>query len=390
MKITPIIIFFSINLIGINSAKGQISRIWLTHRTNEPSHLVVNWQSNKPGNSEVRFHTGNGKEHRIIVAGETTLHHVEIPLKEKDVPYYYEVITGNEKSKSHIFKAYPSDRKKLRVAVVGNWGYSGCPDLSALIQDDPHLLLTLGDNIQNLHDLCGEGVTDCIEPFLKLIDSSPELFQTTPFMPILGNHDKEIRERGTKYPQLPVYDIDATAYRNFFELPDSEWKWDFNVPDFNVCFVALDLNHISDFGSTWQTCHDFHLGSEQMEWFREILKINQGTNIITLQNEKNQSIRSQEKGEWGKLFQKGAAVISGYGYFSERAEVEGFPYFNTSLKAGDKYPDEFSKILQGVSGYILMTISKEALTVEMKSLKGNLIDRYLMFSTKSFPKIKIN
>jgi hypothetical protein len=73
----------------------------------------------------------------------------------------------------------------------------------------------------------------------------------------IGNHDKEIRPRGSKPPEEPVYDINATAFRRFFELPGDEWKWHFDIPDFDVRFVALDLNHISDFGTTWQACHSF-------------------------------------------------------------------------------------------------------------------------------------
>lgn len=364
-------------LITIHSSSyAQIKRIWLTHRTNQPSHIVINWQSEKPGPSEVWFRTDNGKEYRSIVNDETTLHHVEIPLQQKNSVYYYRVITGKEQSEIHTFKGYPSDQRKLRVALIGNLGYAEDPDLTQLIMDDPHLLLTLGDNIPNLHEQCGEGIKDCIKPFLKLIDSSPCLFQSTPFMPILGNHDNEIRERGEKYPPLQVYDVDATAYRKFFELPDSEWKWYFNIPDFNLCFVALDLNHIQDFGTTWQSCHAYHIGSEQMEWYRKIMSENTSKYKITLHNERNQNMRNQENGEWKKLFQKGTAVISGYGYYSEYAEVDGFPYFNSSLKAGDKYPDEFSKFLYAVNGYILMLISKETITVKMKTLDGkvNLIN----------------
>lgn len=377
MKLTKILICLLFFFTGcMNPATGQITRIWLTHRTNEPSHLVINWQSNEPGNSEVCFRIGNGKELCIMEKGSNTLHHVEIPLEKKDVSYHYRVITGKEKSETFTFKGYPSNRNELRVAVVGNWGYSENPDLSRLVSDNPHLLLTLGDNIPNLYSLCGDGVKDCIEPFLKLIDTAPGLFQTTPFLPVLGNHDKEIRSRGTKYPPKAVYDIDATAYRKFFELPDAGWSWHFNIPDFGVCFIALDLNHISDFGTTWQTCHDFHLGSEQIEWYRGIMKNNPVRKIITLQNERNQDMRSQENSEWQKLFQQGTAVISGFGYYSERAEVEGFPYFNTSLKAGDKYPDKFSKVLYGVNGYILITIMKSTLKIEMKNITGEIIDVY--------------
>ncbi len=316
---------------------------------------------------------GNGKERCVQVKSETTLHHVGIPLAKRNVLYHYRVTTGNEESQTFTFKGYPSARHKLRVAVVGDWQTD--VDLSQLVSDNPHLLLTVGDNVPNLYQLCQDGNDECIEPFLNLIDSAPGLFRTTPFMPILGNHDKQIRDRGVKYPSQPVYDIDATVFRKFFELPDDEWKWIFNISDFDVSFVALDLNHISDFGTTWQTCHDFHLGSEQMIWYQTIMKNNQMKHIITLHNERNQAMRYQENGEWNKLFQEGSAVITGYGHYSERAEVDGFPYFNTSLKAGNIYPDEFSKVLHAVNGYILLTFTKRAFQIEMKSLDGEIIDR---------------
>lgn len=79
---------------------------------------------------------------------------------------------------------------------------------------------------------------------------------------------------------------------------------------------------------------------------------------ITLVNERNQPMRSQENNEWQNLFQQGTVVISEFGYYSERAEVDGFPYFNTSLKSVDKYPDKFSKVLYDVNGYILLSLTK--------------------------------
>src|SRR5680860_524378 len=101
----------------------------------------------------------------------------------------------------------------------------------------------------------------------------------------------------------------------------------------HLTFMALDLQHITDFGTTWQTCHDFHRGSEQFEWYKKIMNSDPQSFAITLHNAKNDRIRAKEDGEWSNLFQKGTAAITGYGYFSERAEVNGFPYFNTSLKS---------------------------------------------------------
>jgi hypothetical protein len=60
-------------------------------------------------------------------------------------------------------------------------------------------------------------------------------------------------------------------FLHFFELPGEEWKWSFDLPAFDARFIALDLNHISDLGTTWQTCHPFLPGSEQFEWYQQLI-----------------------------------------------------------------------------------------------------------------------
>lgn len=226
------------------SALAQVERVWLTHRSNDPSKIVVNWTTRVPGDSRVRFGLTKDYGEEVHVPGKTTLHHVEIPLAKKDAVYHYAVRTGDQLSADATFRSYPTD--VLRVAVVANW--QGKPKLTGLLRDDPHLLLTAGDNIPDLWSKCGVGIKNCTKPYEALIDSYPELFRSTPFMPALGNHDREIRPRGMKPPAEPVYDIDATAFCKFFDLPGDKWKWHFDVPDFQVRFIALDLNHIQDRG----------------------------------------------------------------------------------------------------------------------------------------------
>lgn len=234
-------------LTAVSSASAEITTIWLTHRSNDPGKIVVNWTTEQPGDSVVRYGLSEQYDHEVVIDGNRSLHHVEIPLAKRDALHHYSVKTGDQTSTDATFKSCPSE--VLRVAVVADW--QGKPDLSAIKADDVHLLLTAGDNISSIHELCGPGDKACIRPYAEPIDHYPELFRSTPFMPVLGNHDKEIRPRGPNPPDEPVYDIVATAFRQFFELPDDEWKWHFDIPEFGLRFVALDLNHISDFGTTW-------------------------------------------------------------------------------------------------------------------------------------------
>ncbi len=351
---------------------ADVLRVWLTHRSEDPSRLCVNWQTDAPGGTSVHFGDAPslGKTARATDGG--TLHHVEIPFGEGDGALHYAIESGGKRTPVSAVKRYAGP--ELRAAVVGDWGYAK-PGLSleALRRDDVHLLLTAGDNVPSLHGKGREGM----KAFEALIDSQPELFRTTPFLPILGNHDREIRPRGPKPPEEPVYDVEARTFREFFPLPEPGWVWRFDVPGHDVRFLALDLSHTQDQGTTWQTNHPFTEGSEQFAWYARESALRDRGIVITLQNERNATMRGYGKGAWGRMFRQGSAVITGFGYFSERAEVDGFPYFNTALGTGAKYPDPQSKFFASEPGYVLLRIPRggASFAVELKDLAGTVLDR---------------
>lgn len=346
-----------------------IQRIWLTFQREEPTHITVNWETESPCGSEIRFGTHPKLGTVYSDEEQVTLHHMEIPIPQKDVFYFYQVGWGDEASATHNFKGMPSE--ELRIAVVGDWGFAQ-PDLAALIKDDVHVLMTAGDNVGSLHQKGREGT----KAFSALIDSQPELFRGTPFMPVLGNHDREIRSRGPKPPPEAVYDVAAKVYREFFALPGNEWRWAFAFPDFDARFIALDLEHIQDMGTTWQTGHPFDAASDQLAWYHQQMQPPRPGHNITIHNERNATMRGQLQGEWGRLFQQGSAVITGFGYFAERAVVDGFPYYNTSLKGdGDRYPDPKSAFFASEHSYVLLTFQpKSPMLIEIKSLAGKVLD----------------
>ncbi len=361
--------FLLLLLLCSTTQAATIQRIWLSFQREEPTHITVNWETAQPGDSEVFFGASASLGGKVAKAEQVTLHYVEIPIPEKDATYHYQVRSGDETSAVHTFKSMPS--KELRVSVVGDWGFAQ-PDLAALIKDDVHVLMTAGDNVGSLHQKGREGT----KAFSALIDSQPELFRSTPFMPVLGNHDREIRPRGPKPPPEAVYDVDATAYREFFALPGNEWNYALAFPEFDARFIALDLEHIQDMGTTWQTGHPFDAASPQLAWYRQQIEPSRSGHTITIQNERNGTMRGQLKGEWGRLFQQGSAVITGFGYFAERAMVDGFPYYNTALKGdGDRYPDPKSAFFASEHSYVLLTFKpKSPMQIEIKSLAGKVLD----------------
>lgn len=365
-----ILLALALSLASQVVAATEIMRVWLSHKSNDPSRLVVNWESNQPGPAAVRYTAGDGAERIVEVDEKTTLHHVEIPLTNPHAPVRYRVATGDERSPEFTFRGYEAG--ELRVAVVADW--QGKPNLDAILRDDVHLLLTAGDNIADLHRACGAAEPECTLPYSALVDAYPTLFSRVPFLPILGNHDREMRPRGPQPPQEPVYDVDATAFRKFFELPDDEWKWRFDLPQFGVRFIGLDLNHTSDFGTTWQTCHAFDRKSEQFAWYQKLMTGPQPKFVVTLQNERNASMRAREAGDWHDLFRRGTLTVTGFGYFAERAEVDGHAYYNTALGTGAKYPDPKSQFFAGTPSYLLLVVRQDRLTATLKDLDGNALD----------------
>jgi S-formylglutathione hydrolase FrmB len=73
-----------------SSASGLGKSNWLTHRTYDPSKLVVNWTTQSGCDSKVRFGLTKDYGQAVHVPANTTLHHVEIsPAKELAIYHYY-------------------------------------------------------------------------------------------------------------------------------------------------------------------------------------------------------------------------------------------------------------------------------------------------------------
>lgn len=358
--------------LSLSALAAPVERVWLTHATNDPSRIVINWETETPGDSVVEYGTGESLGSRVAKPENVTLHHVEIPLEQKDVIYHYRVRSGADASPRLSFKGYPG--RELRLAVVGDWGFAMKKDLSALKQDDPHLLLTVGDNVPDLHGQGRKGT----KAFSQLIAAHSELFSRLPFMPILGNHDREITPRGPKPPAHAVYDVEATAFREFFQLPGEEWRWHFDLADFDLRLIALDLNHIKDFGTTWQTCHAWQPGTPQFQGYADLMAASRQGFVLTLMNEKQTQLQGLAKGAWHEHFRKGSALITGFGYFADRALLAGgLPYFNTCLKGdGDLYKDPQSQFHAREDNYLLITCraGSPTLRVQFKNLRGEVLD----------------
>jgi len=349
-----------------------ITRIWLTHTENTPESITINWETGEPGPSRVEFGVAQSLGNEAGAPDAVTLHHVTVPFPESGL-FHYRVASGDAQSAVHTVKTYSGPA--LRIAVAADW--QDTPPLDALQADDPHLLVSCGDLVHGLMRFDTPGDKNNTEPFSRLVGKYPTLFATTPFLPVLGNHDRQLFPRLLKPTATAIYDVDATAFRAFFPLPDPGWRWHFDVPEFGMRLIALDMNHTADFGTTWQSSHAFDADAEQFTWYRSRMAESTQPFVLTLYNEWHRLVEKHADGGWMPLFQQGSAAISGFGLFAERADFDGLPCFNTALQTGQVFAHgKRTRFHRKVPSYLLVTLPKDGATmrVDIKALDSEVMD----------------
>ncbi len=345
--------------------------VWMTYARTEPTHVTIHWLTPHPMPSVIT--TERGETYRGDAP--TMRHQVEVPLPLKA----YRIGDGQSVTEPIPFFGVPED--ELRVICVANWGYAAVTEESVdrWIALRPHLLLTAGDNVPALHGdgIVGEAARINVKPFEAWVMRYPTLFRSVPVMPSLGNHDREIRPRGTPQTRKSaVYDPGAFAYGSFFSLPDKTWCWRFDFAAYGARFVSVDLNHVQDLNTLLQTCHNWQEGSESLTWYQQTMEQGKMPFVVTLNNEKCSVFRDLAKGAWFRAAQKGALVIAGFGYFGEWSGQEGAWFCNTSLKGtGDVYRDPQSKLLVQADNFVLLRYARDAraLKLEMRRLDDGLV-----------------
>lgn len=355
-------------------AVAKVERIWMTHQSPDNSKIVISWESMVPGDSVVEFGISPQLGESVKVDGSRTLHHVEIPLAQKDAVYHYRVKSGDQVSDITTFKGYPS--KLLRIAVVANIRADAKLNFAAIKKDDPHLLISAGDTAMQ-YQFATQADKEATKSHSTAIDTQAELFRSTPLMVSLGNLDRKIRPNGLSMEE-PGYDIEATGYRKFFALPGKEWIWAWDIPDFDLRLISVDMSHTGDFGKPNQACHAFDKDSEQFKWFEETMNGAKAGFVVTMFGETGGTVRRHAEGGWKRVIGKGTLAISGECYHAERTEVDGVTYYNSSVRGNGTFGhDPQAAFSDKAASYQLLTLDREAGTLksELKALDdGSVLD----------------
>lgn len=356
------------------AAFAKVERVWMTHQSPDNSRIVISWETTTPGDSVVEFGTSPQLGESVKVDGSCTLHQVEIPIPQKDVVYHYRVRSGDQVSEVNTFKGYPS--KLLRIAIVANIRADAKLNFAAIKKDDPHLLISAGDTAMQ-YQFATQADKEATKSHSTAIDTQADLFKSTPLMVSLGNLDRKIRPNGLSMEE-PGYDIEATGYRKFFALPGKEWIWAWDVPDFDLRLISVDMSHTGDFGKPNQACHAFDKDSEQFKWFEETMNATKVGFVVTLFGETGGTVRRHAEGGWKRVIGQGTLAISGECYHAERTEVDGVTYYNSSVRGNGTFGhDPQAAFSDKVASYQLLTLDHGAgtLTSELKALDdGRVLD----------------
>ncbi len=101
-----------------------------------------------------------------------------------------------------------------------------------------------------------------------------------------------------------------------------------------------------------------------------------------LVNVDNPQLHGKYGGIWVDAIEKSSFVISGNGYYAEVSIPEKTPYFNSSLIAGDGYPDKLALFSKSVASYVLLTCTGKDAKASLKTLDGNIIYEILLESKR--------
>lgn len=363
-----------------SAALAKVERIWMTHQSPDSSKVVISWETSSPGDSVVEFGTSPQLGESVRMEGSRTLHHVEIPLAEKDSVYHYRVKSGDQVSETNTFKGYPS--KLLRIAVVANIRADAKLNFAAIKKDDPHLLISAGDTAMQ-YQFATEADKEATKSHSTAIDTQSDLFKSTPLMVSLGNLDRKIRPNGLSMDE-PGYDIAATGYRKFFALPGKEWIWAWDIPDFDLRLISVDMSHTGDFGKPNQACNPFDKDSEQFKWFEQTMNATTAGFVVSMYGETGGTVRRHAEGGWKRVLERGTLAISGECYHAERTEVDGMTYYNSSVRGNGTFGhDPAAAFSDKAASYQLLTLDRESGTLK-SDLKA--LDDGRVLDSKTFTK----
>ena len=271
--------------------------------------------------------TITNQEGIIDTVREYKHHKIHLGNLEPNTEYSYDVLNdGSEQGKGKL-TTYPDEVTDFNFVVIGdtrNRHDVHSKILTKLLGYKPRFIVNSGDLVRN-----GRSIKDW-EAFFKV---SKELMRSTPYYPVLGNHEK-----------------DSPYYYDMFDLPNNEKYYYFTVGD--ALFIVLDSegkeisepSFISEDNSDsfWEDAFLEYFVT-QKKWLEDVLELNKEAGFVFIFQHKPLYSIMKSRGEeaklrrkfWGDIFERhGVQVfLNGHDHHYHHA-IDNNVHFITSAGGG--------------------------------------------------------
>lgn len=300
--------------------------------------------------------------------------HHELPLTrlKQDTEYSYDVLKDGSDFGKGTFRTFPEEIEPFRFVVYGDTRsdpvtHQKIVDIAT--KEDPRLIINTGDLVAN-------GLE--IDDWEIFFDINRDLMKSTPYYPVLGNHEK-----------------DADYYFEFFNLPGNERYYEFFVGD--VLFLMLDSEgsefgkpeYVKDSGYYWNNYQRDYF-EKQKAWVEHMLDLHKDAGyvfaffhqpLISLKSGRVEDARDRRK-FWGDTFSKHGvqAVICGHDHHYHRAEADGVTLVTSGGGGAGLYdgdvPAPETIFFKKVNHLITVDVGDEEATMKVTEITGEVIDTF--------------
>ncbi len=300
-------------------------------------------------------------------------HSIQLARLDANTEYSYDVLNDGSDEGKGTFKTYPDEIAPFKFVVLGDTRSRHdvhSKIVEQIIEQDPLFVINTGDMVGN-----GREISDW-EAFFEVNNT---LMRNIQYYPVLGNHEK-----------------DSPYYFDFFDLPNNERYYSFNVGD--ALFVVLDSegeeisepNYISDENSNkfWKESFEEYF-TTQKKWLEGILEINKEAGFVfVFQHHPMYSIKKSRVDDtneyrkfWGDFFERHNVQVfmNGHDHHYHHAIKNGVHYITTAGGGAGLYetdaPQPETVTYNKIEHFVYIDINENDAVLNVIDIEGNEIDK---------------
>jgi hypothetical protein len=303
-------------------------------------------------------------------------HSIYLGRLNPNTKYTFDVLNDGSNEGKGSFVTFPNDIRPFKFAVLGDT--RSRHDIhkkivNEIIAENPLFVVNTGDLIGNGRD---------INDWEHFFNVNKELMRNIPYYTVLGNHEK-----------------DSPYYFDFFDLPNNERYYHFNVGD--ALFIVLDSegeeisepSYISEENSDkfWKNAFKEYFAT-QKKWLEKVLELNKEAGFVfVFQHQPMYSIKESRVEEtnkyrktWGNFFErhKIQVFINGHDHHYHHAFKNGVHYITTAGGGAGLYetdaPQPETVKYSKIEHFISVNVNIDNAVLNVIDINGNEIDKIIV------------